>query len=393
MVWENIKLAFASMKASKMRTLLSLLGIVIGVGSVVAILNLGSSATSSITGSISAGGLEMVTIYPGSGQKSSENFNELFGESLIKNVDNIDFVLPVNTSSGRVRYQKEILNVSVSGVSSNYAELLNYSVDYGAFFTQEDNIFKRQVCVLSADVAESLFPDGNAVGQYISIYRTQAKSFLVVGVMASKDPLLSIQFNNVVFLPYNTYTQRFRKVTTVGSYVVKTTEGQDPIAIGDSITAYLDALVGSDSYSMFSPATLAEMAESITSTFSSFLAAIAAISLIVGGIGIMNIMLVSVAERTREIGVRKALGATNGDIMGQFITEAITLTMVGGILGIALGTGLSIVVTNLVSWSLQISYSSYIIAAGFSMVIGVFFGWYPARKAAKLDPIESLNYE
>ncbi|MGP1419950.1 MAG: ABC transporter permease [Sphaerochaetaceae bacterium] len=393
MIWENIKLAFSSMKSNKMRTMLSLLGIVIGVGSVVAILTLGNSATESITESISAGGLEMVSIFPVPGQKSDSTFTEQFSETLKGNVDGIDFVLPVNTSSARTRSGQNTYTAQISGVSSTYASLMNYESEQGSFFTQEDNIFKRQVCVLGAGVAEELFPEGNAVGQYVSIFRTQAKSYQVIGVMEKKDSLLSISFDDYIYIPYNTFTQRFRKVSTVGSYVVKTSANADPIAVGDAIKSYLDALVGSDSYMLFSPATLAEMAGQITGTFSTFLAAIAAISLLVGGIGIMNIMLVSVAERTREIGIRKAIGATNRDIMGQFITEAISLTVVGGLLGILLGTGISVAIVNLVSWSLHISYSSYIIAVGFSMAIGLFFGWYPARKAARLDPIESLNYE
>ncbi|HHT80264.1 MAG TPA: FtsX-like permease family protein, partial [Spirochaetales bacterium] len=155
----------------------------------------------------------------------------------------------------------------------------------------------------------------------------------------------------------------------------------------------LDSLVGTDGYSLFSPASLAEMATEITSTFSAFLAAIAAISLLVGGIGIMNIMLVSVAERTKEIGIRKALGASPNVIRGQFISEALTLTILGGIMGIILGAALSYAVTNLMDWSLHLSYASFILAMGFSMFVGVFFGWYPAMKASKLDPIEALNYE
>lgn len=393
MIWENIKLAFSSMKVNKMRTLLSLLGIIIGVGAVVAILTLGNSATASISSSISAGGLEMVSIFPASGQKSSETFDEQFCETLKSSVDGIDFVLPVNTGTSKLRNGQKTTNAQISGVPSNYAALLNYEAEAGSFFSQNDNLLKRQVCVLGSDIANELFPDGNAVGQYVSIFRTQAKSYQVVGVMKSKDPLLSIMFDNFVYIPYNTFTQRFRKVSMVGSYVVRTSDDADPIKVGDSITNYLNALVKKDAYDLFSPATLAEMSKSITSTFSNFLAAIAAISLLVGGIGIMNIMLVSVSERTREIGVRKALGATNRDIMGQFITEAVALTMVGGFFGIVVGTAISVAVTNLVSWTLHISYSSYIIAVGFSMIIGLFFGWYPARKAARLDPIESLNYE
>ena len=163
--------------------------------------------------------------------------------------------------------------------------------------------------------------------------------------------------------------------------------------MSDTISDYLDNLVGSDYYSLISAASLAEMASSITGTLSTFLAAIAGISLLVGGIGIMNIMLVSVAERTKEIGIRKALGANPRVIRGQFITESIVVTLVGGLLGIALGTGISKVITNIAGWALHISINSYILSVGFSMLIGVFFGWYPAKKSSKLDPIEALSFE
>lgn len=393
MVWENIKLAFKDMMGSKMRTLLSLLGIVIGVASVIAILTLGQSATESITKSIVEGGLEMVTIFPDRSQKAASEFSEDFGDKLMANVGDIETVLPVNSSSATVRNGQETLSVTVNGVLSSYAEVLDYEAEEGAFFSLSDNITTRQVVVLGADVAEELFPDGNAVGQYISLFRKQAKSYLVVAVMESKDSSFNLSFNGSVFIPYNTYAQRFTKPTNVGSYVVRIADGADPLQVSDDVTAYLDALVGSDAYNLFSPATLAEMATQITGTLSSFLAAIAAISLLVGGIGIMNIMLVTVAERTREIGVRKAMGASPRTIMGQFITQAIVLTATGGIIGIAFGTFVSWLVADVVGWGLYISYSSYLYAAGFSTLVGVFFGWYPAMKASKLDPIEALNYE
>jgi len=211
--------------------------------------------------------------------------------------------------------------------------------------------------------------------------------------MEPKDASFNLSFNNSAFIPYNTYSQRFVKPANVGSYVVRITDGADPLAVSDEIENYLNSLVGSDAYNLFSPASLAEMAEQITGTFSTFLSAIAAISLLVGGIGIMNIMLVSVAERTKEIGIRKAMGASPAVIMGQFITEAIVLTFTGGFIGILLGTALSWLVTDLADWSLHISYGSFLFAAGFSTLVGVFFGWYPAAKASRLDPIEALNYE
>jgi ABC-type antimicrobial peptide transport system permease subunit len=393
MIWENIKLAFKAMNASKMRSLLSLLGIVIGVASVIAILTLGESATNSITQVIVESGLEMVTISPIRSDKASNEFTENFGERLIESVADIKTVLPTNSSTALIRFEQKSINATVMGVVSTYAEVLDYTPEVGSFFTLNDNLANRQVVVLGSSVAEDLFPGGDALGKYISIFRNQAKSYQVVGVMGPKDPSFNLQFNNSIYIPYNTYAQRFIKPSIVGSYVVRVADGADALEVSDNITAYLDSSIGSDAYRLFSPASLADMAEQITSTFSSFLAAIAAISLLVGGIGIMNIMLVSVAERTREIGVRKAMGASPGTIMGQFITEAIVLTITGGLIGIGLGTLLSWFIAGLVGWSLYISYTSFIFAAGFSTLVGVFFGWYPAMKASKLDPIEALNYE
>jgi putative ABC transport system permease protein len=393
MIWENIKLALKDMMASKMRTLLSLLGIVIGVASVIAILTLGQSATQSITQTIVESGLEMVTIFPVRSEKAANEFTEDFGERLMTNVSDIKTVLPVNSSGALLRVGQNSMEASVSGVLSTYASILDYETETGNFFSLADNMASRQVVVLGSDVAEELFPDGDAVGEYVSIFRNQAKSYQVVGVMQEKDASFNLQFNGTVYIPYNTYTQRFIKPSIVGSYVVRVADGADALAVSDAITEFLDRTIGSDAYRIFSPASLADMASQITGTFSSFLAAIAAISLLVGGIGIMNIMLVSVAERTREIGIRKALGASPWTIMGQFITEAIVLTITGGIIGIGLGTLLSYLVADVVGWNLYISYSSFLFAAGFSTLVGVFFGWYPAMKASKLDPIEALNYE
>ena len=393
MIIENIKLAFAAMRGSKMRTLLSLLGIIIGVGSVVAILTIGDSASKSITESISVGGLDMVTIYPAVGQRSTGTFTEEFGDTLMRDVDGIQSVLPQNSSNANVRNNKQNKNATVTGVPSGYGTALNLEYSEGEFFSSLDNINRRQVVVLGSAIAKELFPEGNVLGGYVSVFRNQAKSYQVVGVLEAKDATFSISYDNSIFIPYNTYEQRFRKNPSVGSYVVKVAEGYDTIEVSDMITEALDSLVGTDGYTLFSPASLAEMATQITSTFSAFLAAIAAISLLVGGIGIMNIMLVSVAERTKEIGIRKALGASPNVIRGQFISEALTLTVIGGILGIVLGSALSYAVTNILDWSLHLSYASFILAMGFSMFVGVFFGWYPAMKASKLDPIEALNYE
>ncbi len=270
---------------------------------------------------------------------------------------------------------------------------MDYKESYGKWFGVEDNIFKRQVAVLGSAIAEKLFPGGNAVGNYITIFRDQGKKYLVVAVMEEKDASLGASFNNTVYIPYNTYTQRFQRVTGVGTYVIKVAENFDPKEVNSEATTYLDDLVGSDNYMMISSASLADMVSSVTGTLSIFLAAIGGISLLVGGIGIMNIMLVSVAERTKEIGIRKALGASPRVIRGQFLTEAITLTSFGGVVGIVIGIGLSKVVANIAGWGFAVSVNACLLSVGFSMAIGIFFGLYPAAKAAKMDPIDSLNYE
>ena len=393
MIWENIKIAITSMVHNKLRTLLSLLGIIIGVGSVVAILSLGQSVSESINESMQIGGIDMVNIFPTGSARELNVFDEQFGDTLMRNVEGIESVLPAASSSTRIRSGQEILSVTIGGVTSNFFDVNSAELLYGEYFSANDNINRRQVVVLGKDVADELFPVGNAVGSYVSIFRQSSRRYLVVGVLDEKDATLGTSFNNSVFIPLNTYDQRFRRVSTLSSYTCKVADGYNPTAVADEVEAYLNEIVGSDYFTVFSAASLVDMANQVTSTFSSFLAAIAAISLLVGGIGIMNIMLVSVAERTREIGIRKALGASPRVIMMQFLIEALTLTIIGGVIGILFGSLLSYAVVNVVGWQLYFSWSAIVISLGFSAFVGIFFGWYPAAKASKLDPIEALSYE
>lgn len=394
MFFENIKLALSSMFANKMRTFLSLLGIVIGVGSVVAILNLGESANRSITQSMQVGGIDMINVLPFGSTRENSMFDEEFSQSFSKNVDGITIALPTVSSNANIRYGQEILNVSITGVTSDYFAANNLELLDGNFFSPEDNITRRQVVVLGHDVAEEMFPTGGAVGNYISIFRNQAKKYLIVGVLDEKDTTIGSSYNNVVFIPFNTYDQRFRNITQVSSYIIKVAEGYSAINVADDVEAYLDTVIGDDGdYTVYSPAQIVEMADEVTTIFTSFLAAIAAISLVVGGIGIMNIMLVSVIERTKEIGIRKALGATPKTIRGQFLVEAITLTIFGGIIGIIFGGFVSYVIVNAAGWTLSFSWTAVALSLSFSTLVGVFFGWYPAMKASKLDPIAALSYE
>lgn len=393
MLFENIKIALSSMRHNKLRTLLSLLGIIIGVGSVVAILNLGQSVQNSITESMNVGGMELITIYPTGSSRKTNLFDESFGPELMNNIIGLDYCLPVATSNAKVRKGQEIQTAQINGVNSTFFEVNKTELLYGEYFSAMDNINRRQVVVLGHDLADELFPAGDAVGNYVSIFRNQSKSYLVVGVLDEQEETLGTSFNSSCYIPFNTYDQRFKSVTTVSSFTCHVMDGFNPTEVADEIEEYLDKIVGEDYFRIFSAASMVEMASEVTKTLSSFLAAIAAISLLVGGIGIMNIMLVSVAERTREIGIRKALGASPRVIRGQFLCEAITITIIGGALGIAVGALVSYAIVEMVGWTLHFSYVAVGLSIGFSMFVGVFFGWYPAMKASRLDPIEALSYE
>ena len=394
MLRENIRMALSSMAGNRLRTFLSLLGIMIGVASVVTILNLGKSASESISASFDAGGLDTVSIMPRGSARETMVFTEEFSYTLMNEVDGIREVLPVVSSYGNIRNGQEIAeSVSIQGVTSGFFESNSLSAFSGELFRAIDNINRRQVVVLGSELAEELFPSGNPVGKYVSIFRRQAKSFLVVGVLEEKDASMGTSYNDAAFMPYNTYTQRFRRTDQVGTYVAKIAEGYDATAVAEDIEDYLNEIVGSDYYRIFSPATIKEMADAVTGTFSSFLAAIAAISLVVGGIGIMNIMLVSVVERTGEIGIRKALGAAPKTIRSQFLVESVTLSLSGGLIGLVTGTLLSIAAVHVTGWALHISTAAIAVSMLFSAAIGIFFGWYPAAKAARLAPMEALTRE
>lgn len=392
MVRENIRMAIASLSGSRLRTFLSLLGIMIGVASVVAILNLGRSVTESMSSSFEVGGLDTISVMPRGSARETMIFTEEFAYSLQNEIDGIREILPVVSSAANVRNGQEISEgVQIQGVTSDYFASNSLETADGAFFSAMDNINRRQVAVIGSELAEELFPGENPVGRYISVFRQQAKSFQVIGVLAERDEAQGTSYNYTLFMPYNTYVQRFRRTDQVGTYVVKTAEGYDATDVAEDIERYLDEIAGSDYYRIFSPATIKEMADSVMSTFSMFLAAIAAISLVVGGIGIMNIMLVSVVERTGEIGIRKALGATPGAIRSQFLVESVTLSLSGGLLGLIIGTVLSVAAVNIAGWPLHISPGAIIVSLAFSLAIGVFFGWYPAAKAARLEPMEALQ--
>ena len=388
MFLENLKLAFNSMFTNKMRTFLSLLGIVIGVGSVVTIMNLGESVKRSITDSMNIGGVDEITVIP---MGSNSVFSEEFAYTFQDNVYGIESVSAYVSTSATLRNGQETKSSQVYGVTSSYID--DSALLYGETFSKANNLMREQVVILGYELAEDLFPGGGAVGSYVSIYRSQAKQYRVIGVLEDTSGSVGSNTNSNAYIPFNTFDERLKKVTAVSQYTIKVKEGFSATDVSSEVKSYLSSVASSNDYYVSSAQELVDMTESVTGYLTTFLAAIAAISLLVGGIGIMNIMLVTVVERTREIGIRKALGATPKTIRSQFMVEATVLSIFGGIIGIVFGVVVSYVISSAAGWNLYFSLWAILISIGFSSAVGIFFGWYPAAKAAALDPIEALAYE
>ena len=398
MFWENIRLALREFAGNRLRTFLSLLGIVIGIGSVIAITTLGQSATTSVQKQVAQGGLETIMVFPG--RDAAKEVRRLFtvglGERLKSEVPGIREVTPVAQSSYYLKHGRDTYeNASVLGVQASFPGIYNYQSAAGTFLSREDEEKRRSVVVLGAEIAAELFPSGDAVDQYVRIYRKGvARSFKVVGVMKEKTGTMGMDFDGSAFIPFETYSARLERLENVQRYAMGTATGVDVLKVADKVEEFFTRLTGNtDSFRVISPSTIAEMFTNVTKTLNLFLTGVAAISLVVGGIGIMNIMLVSVAERTKEIGIRKALGASPKAIRGQFLTEAVTLTLVGGLVGMALGTALSGLATALLKWTFAPHAASYALAVACSSAVGIFFGLYPAARAARLQPVEALSFE
>ena len=395
--YENLKLALQNFSHSKLRTALSALGIIIGVMSVIAITTLGGSATGSIQDSIVGAGLNSITVFAGRNATDSVTrlFDLEFSERIAAEVEGVAAAVPLVSSNFTVSYGKNQLEgVRVMAASPDYAGIYQYSVDIGEFLNEENDRRRESVAVLGAEIADSLFPEGDALGKRIRIFRNQARSFKVIGIMESMADSMGNSFDSQAYVPVSTYDSRLQKIESVRSYGVTAELGSDVLEVSANLEVWFTDLFGDESaVRVMSPAGMADMFSGITQTMNLFLSGVAAISLLVGGIGIMNIMLVSVSERTREIGIRKALGATPRVIRRQFLFEAAALTTMGGILGIISGLGLSAMAIKALGWSFEVNIPAVFGAVIFSTAVGIFFGLYPAARASKLDPVEALAYE
>jgi putative ABC transport system permease protein len=406
---QNIKSALRALLANKLRSALTMLGIVIGVGSVVALLSVGTGAQSSITNQISNIGANVITIYSGtrnqsapSGAGGGATASLTYEESKeLKGLTGVAAVSPQVQSRQTLKYQTSQTSVQVVGVEPDYAVVHPNQLDHGSFISASDVSSKARVAVVGSQVVTDLFGGLDPVGKSIKI---NGILFQVIGVLKSQGSGgFGFSRDSTTYVPITTAMARLSNSRVANQKAVSTIEASavnsDSIdAAIAAITAKLHTLhkigVGeSNDFTVQSQSDILATATSVTTTLTVFLGAIAGISLLVGGIGVMNIMLVSVTERTREIGLRKAVGARRRDILYQFLTETLVLSIVGGIIGIIIGWGIATAVSAAGLMTTVVSVESVALAFGFSAAIGIFFGLYPANRAAGLKPIEALRYE
>jgi len=398
-----LKIASSSILKNKLRTLLTMLGIMIGVGAVIVMVAIGNGAQMQIKNQIGGLGTNLIIVMPGSSNGGGVNqgagtFNKLTvadADKLKRDGTLFNAVTPVVSTRTQAIGPQGNWRTSINGVSTDFLTIRNWSVASGSFFQQSDVTSARKVAVLGATVANTLFPGTDPVGAQIQLGKVP---FQVIGVMAAKGQNAGGQDqDDVVLVPYTTAQNRLSGNVRIGQILVSTASAEDVPAAQNEVAAIMrDAhkLNGDpDDFTVRNQTEIAEAMSSTTKVMSALLAAIASISLVVGGIGIMNIMLVSVTERTREIGIRMAIGARGSDVLTQFLVESVVMSLLGGFVGLALGYGGAALVGHLTGWATATPPSAVAIAVGFSAAVGVFFGFYPARKAAGLNPIQALRFE
>jgi putative ABC transport system permease protein len=391
---EMVRLALSRLRTSRLRAALTMLGVVIGVASVVALVGVGQGTTSSITSRLNALGTNLLTI-SASGRTGGSSTLTLDDAAAIASLDGIAAVAPESATQAVAAAGRTTTTTTVVGTSAQYATVRAFDVWQGTFLTDASVDAALRVVVLGATVAEDLGLDATSIGSSVSI---GGLPFEVIGILQPKGGAGFADPDNQVLVPIGTVQKYFVGGNGVRTIGVSVGDASGIQAARDAITELLRerhaiASTDADDFSIFDQAQLLEAASSISGTLTLLLGGIASISLIVGGIGIMNIMLVSVRERTREIGIRKAVGARGRDILAQFLIEALTLSLLGGLIGIAVGLGVSALIGQLAGWGFQFNPSTVAAAVLFSLAVGVVFGVWPARQAARLDPINALRYE
>ena len=400
---ESIIIALDGLRANKLRAMLTMLGIIIGVGAVIAMVSIGMGVQDKISTSIAGLGSNLLVVTPGASNAggsrqaagSSITLNEKDALAIAQEVSGVNLVAPAVSRSYQVVFGNQNWTTSVQGTTPDIMGIRSYNLEEGAFFTTQDVDTRARVAVLGKTVADNLFTGGTPIGQTIRINNAP---FQVVGVLEAKGESAGGNQDDTVIIPLKTAQERLMGISYVQNINIQAT-GTDVINQAQAdVTALLRTRhklepTTPDDFTVRNMVAIMATADETTSMITALLGVVAGLSLLVGGIGIMNIMLVSVTERTREIGIRKALGARYSNILMQFLIEAVVISVAGGLLGIALGIGASYAVSSIAGWKTIISSTAIIAAFGFSVMIGLFFGIYPARKAALLDPIDALRYE
>ena len=400
-----IKIAVRALANNKLRGFLTMLGIIIGVASVITMLAIGQGSKRSIQAQISEMGSNMIMIHPGAdvrgGVRQDASAMETLKlqdyEDIVDETRFVSAVSPSVNSSGQAIYGANNASTTVYGISPDYLEIRRYKVEDGDMFTEQDIQTAAKVCVVGKTVVDNLFPDGsNPVGKVI---RFQKLPFRIVGVLESKGyNSMGMDQDDLILAPYTTIQKKVLAITHLQGITCSALKEEYTDQAIDEISEILrrnHKLKESDDddFTIRSQQELSTMLTSTTDMMTVLLAAVAGISLLVGGIGIMNIMYVSVTERTREIGLRMSIGAKGIDILAQFLIESILISVTGGLIGVVFGVGAALVVNGVAHFPIYIQPWSVILSFAVCTVTGVFFGWYPAKKAAQLDPIEAIRYE
>ena len=400
-----IKIAVRALANNKLRGFLTMLGIIIGVASVITMLAIGQGSKRSIQAQISEMGSNMIMIHPGAdvrgGVRQDASAMETLKlqdyEDIVDETRFVSAVSPSVNSSGQAIYGANNAPTTVYGISPDYLEIRRYKVEDGDMFTEQDIQTAAKVCVVGKTVVDNLFPDGsNPVGKVI---RFQKLPFRIVGVLESKGyNSMGMEEDDLILAPYTTIQKKVLAITHLQGITCSALKEEYTDQAIDEISEILrrnHKLKESDDddFTIRSQQELSTMLTSTTDMMTVLLAAVAGISLLVGGIGIMNIMYVSVTERTREIGLRMSIGAKGIDILAQFLIESILISVTGGLIGVVFGVGAALVVNGVAHFPIYIQPWSVVLSFAVCTVTGVFFGWYPAKKAAQLDPIEAIRYE
>jgi putative ABC transport system permease protein len=399
---EIIRVSIRSIQSNKLRSFLTMLGIIIGVAAVIAMVAIGKGSSSSVTSSISGLGSNLLII--SSGQSSSGGINMGFGSSNTLKLKDVDAIVAENSVAGavpsvtsnlQVVAGSENYNTSVEGTGMSFLEVRSTSVQSGRFFNNYEYNNHENVAVIGSEVVTNLFPSNpNPIGERIEINQVP---FTVIGVLKSQGSSGMTNNDDRIIVPVTTAQARLG-ISTIRTIYASAVSAEAMIQAQNEITSALRTSHGlmsseEDDFQITNQSQILETAESVSSVMTTLLSGIAAISLVVGGIGIMNIMLVSVTERTREIGIRKAIGAKRGDIMRQFLIEAIILSLMGGVAGVLFGLGTAKLLEKVANLSIELTLEPTLYSFLSSMAVGIIFGVYPARKAAQLKPIDALRYE